>query len=79
MSWTSNQIIQNGNTVVTWVLTGSGLSNADAVVIRLDNSGSSGVRIEHTTVKLNPLSYSSQVRIVGAGAAAFRFSAEQMD
>lgn len=78
MSWTGNQVVQNGNTVGTWVTTGSALSRADAVVIRLD-SGTSGVRIEHTTVKLNPLSYSSQVRIVGAGAAAFRFSAEEMD
>jgi hypothetical protein len=78
MSWTSPQVVQNGNTVGTWVVTGSPLSDRDAVVIRLD-SGTSGVRLEHTTVKLNPLSYSSQVRIVGAGAAAFRFSAEVMD
>ena len=78
MSWTTNQVVQNGNTVGTWIATGSGLSNADAVVIRLDSS-TSGVRLEHTTVKLNPLSYSAQVRIVGAGAAAFRLSAEQMD
>ena len=78
MSWTFNQVVQNGNTVGTWINTGSALSPADAVVIRLD-SGTSGVRLEHTTVRVNPLSYSCQVRIVGAGAAAFRFSAEQMD
>jgi hypothetical protein len=33
MSWTANQITQNGNTTVTWVSTGSGLSTHDAVVV----------------------------------------------
>jgi hypothetical protein len=78
MSWTTSQVVQNGNTVGTWIVTGSSLSRADAVVARLD-SGSSGIRVEHTTLKLNPLSYSSQVRTVGAGAVAFRLSAEEMD
>jgi hypothetical protein len=79
MSWTTGQVAQNGNTVGTWKVSGSSaLSRADAVVVRLD-SGSAGVRIEHTTVQLNPLSYTSQVRTTGGGAVAFRLSAEEMD
>jgi hypothetical protein len=79
MSWTSTPATQNGNTTVTWVLgPSSALSTHDCVVIRND-AGSSGIRLHHVTVKGNPLVYEANVQVVGAGAVAFRFAAEQMD
>lgn len=78
MSWTTSQVTQNGNQTRDWTITGSALSPADAVVIRAD-SGSSGMRINHVTVRISPLRYTVQVAVIGGGATAFRFSAEQMD
>jgi hypothetical protein len=78
MSWTTGQVTQNGNTTAGWVVTGSALTNHDAVVIKPE-TGSSSVRIESTTVQLNPTRYTMSVRVIGSAAMAFRFAAEAMD
>ena len=79
MAWTSSQVTQNGNTTVTWSIgPHSSLSTHDCVVMRPD-SGNSGLRIEHITVSRNPTVYKVRVQVVGSGAMAFRFSAEQMN
>ena len=79
MAWTSHAATQKGNTTVTWTVCPHGsLSTHDSVVIRHD-SGSSGIRLHHVTVNRNPLVYQARVEVVGGGAVAFRFAAEQMD
>jgi hypothetical protein len=78
MSWTTNQVTQNGNTTTSWVVTGGSLSTHDAVVLRPE-TGSSSMRINSITVGINPTSYTISVSVIGAGAMGFRFSAEQMD
>lgn len=78
MAWTTGQVTQNGNTTGSWTISGSALTTHDAVVLR-PTSGNSGMRIEATTVFRNPLRYVVSVRVLGAGAMAFRFSAEAMD
>jgi len=79
MAWTSSQVTQNGNTTVTWnVGPHSSLSSHDAIVLR-PTSGSSGMRLESTTVKISPTQYQMSVRVLGSGAMAFKFAAEQMN
>ena len=78
MSWTTGQITQNGNSTLNWIITGSALSNADAVVVR-SVSGSSGLNINSITARVSPKRYDVSLSVVGAGAMAFKFSAEEMD
>lgn len=78
MSWTTNQVTQNGNTTATWTITGSALTTHDAVVPR-PTSGSSCLRINNIRVCLSPTRYLVSLSVVGSGAMAFRFSAEAMD
>jgi len=79
MAWTSQAATQNGNTMVTWTIGPHGsLSTHDAVVIRHD-AGNSGIRLHDITIVRNPLVYRARVEVIGAGAVAFRFAAEQMD
>ncbi len=78
MSWTTGQITQNGNTTASWIITGSALSNHDAVVVKPE-SGSSGLRINNIIARRSPNSYEVSVTVVGSGAMAYRFSAEAMD
>lgn len=78
MSWTTGQITQNGNTTLTWIITGSALSNADAVVVR-PISGSSGLKINSVTARVSPKRYDVSLSVVGSAAMAFKFSAEEMD
>jgi len=78
MAWTTNQVTQNGNTTVSWNVTGSALSTHDAIVVK-PTSGGSGLRINSITARLGPTRYSVSVSVVGAGAMAFRLAAEQMD
>ena len=78
MSWTTDQVTQNGNTTGNWTITGSALSTHDAVVVG-PTSGSSGLRINSITVKRSPTSYSVSLSVIGSAAMAFRFYAEQMD
>jgi hypothetical protein len=78
MAWTTGQVTQNGNTTLSWVITGSALSTHDAVVVG-PTSGSSGLRINSVTVRRSPTSYTVSLSVIGAAAMAFRFSAEQMD
>lgn len=78
MAWTTGQVTQNGNTTRGWVISGSALSTHDAIVVR-PTSGSSGVRLESVTARLSPTRYSVTTRVIGSGAMAFRFAAEQMD
>ncbi len=79
MSWTANQVTQNGNTTVTWLTTGSGLSTHDAVVVGLTSDTASRVRLNWVEMGRNPTSYRTNVQVVGASAVAFRHYAEQMD
>jgi hypothetical protein len=79
MSWTSQSATQNGNTTLTWTIGPAGsLTTHDNVVIRHD-AGNSGIRLHFITVRRNPLVYEARVEVIGAGAVAFRFSAEAMD
>ena len=79
MSWTSTQVTQNGNTTLTWSIgPHSSLSPADAIVVR-PTSGSSGLRINSVTARLNPVRYDVSVSVAGSVAMAFKFSAEEMD
>jgi hypothetical protein len=78
MSWTTNQVTQNGNTTVSWTVTGSALSTHDAIVVK-PTSGSSGLRINSITARIGPTQYTVSVSVVGAAAMAFRLAAEQMD
>jgi hypothetical protein len=78
MSWTSTQVTQNGNSTVGWDISGSSLSNADAIVVRLV-SGGSGLRINSVTARVGPNRYHVNVSVIGSGAVAFKFSAEEMD
>lgn len=79
MAWTSQSATQNGNSTAIWTIgPHSSLSTHDCVVIR-DDAGNSGIRLHHITVRRNPLVYQARVEVVGAGAVAFRFAAEQMD
>ncbi|MCW4015641.1 MAG: hypothetical protein NWF06_04665 [Candidatus Bathyarchaeota archaeon] len=78
MAWTTNTVTQNGNTTVTWQISGSALSTHDCVVLK-PTSGSSGVKITSITVYRDPTRYSVTVQVVGSAAMAYRFAAEQMD
>jgi len=78
MSWTTNQVTQNGNTTRSWTISGGSLSTHDAIVIK-PTSGNSRLEIEAITIGIDPTNYSVRVRVHGADAMAFRFAAEQMD
>lgn len=78
MSWTSPQVTQNGNSTVPYTITGSALSHADAIVVRTV-SGSSGIKINSVTARVVPNRYDVNVSVIGSGAVAFKFSAEEMD
>jgi hypothetical protein len=78
MSWTSSQVTQNGNSTVSWSISGGSLSTHDAIVVQ-PTAGSSGVKINSITAKRDPARYSVSVSVVGAEAMAYRFAAEQMD
>ena len=78
MAWTTNQVSQNGNSTVTWTISGGALSTHDAVVPG-PTSGSSGLRLENVTVRRDPTRYAARTTVVGAGAMSLRFYAEQMD
>ncbi len=78
MAWTTGTVTQNGNTTGTWNISGSALSSHDAVVVG-PTSGNSELRIEHVTVRRSPRRYQVRLRVLGGGAMAFRFYAEQMD
>lgn len=79
MAWTSNQVTQNGNTTRNWTATGSSLSTHDCIVVGLTSATSSALRIEYIDRYVNPNSYRIRVRVVGAGAVAFRAYAEKMN
>jgi hypothetical protein len=78
MSWTTSQQTQNGNTTVSWHITGSALTRGDAIVVR-PNSGSSGLKINSVTARISPNSYDVSLSVIGGAAMAFQFSAEEMD
>ena len=78
MAWTTGQVTQNGNTTLSWHITGSSLSRADAIVVR-PVSGSSGLKINNVTARIGPNSYDVSVSVLGGAAMAFKFSAEEMD
>jgi hypothetical protein len=79
MSWTANQVTQNGNTTVTWLSTGSSLSTHDAVVVGLTSNSGSRIRLNWVEAGRNPVSYRTNVQVIGADAVALRHYAEQMD
>jgi hypothetical protein len=78
MAWTSNMVTQNGNTTLTWSVSGGALSTHDCIVVK-PVSGSSGIRITNVTAFLSPTRYHVTVQVAGAGAMAFRLCAERMD
>jgi hypothetical protein len=79
MSWTANQVTQAGNTTVTWITTGPSLSTHDAVVVGLTSDTASRIRLNFVEAGRNPLSYRTNVQVVGAGAVTLRHYAEHMD
>ena len=71
----SNQVTQNGNTTLNWVLSGGGISNHEVVVVELDNTTpNTGVQISNTRVLINPNRYSFDITVVGPDAVAFRIN-----
>lgn len=78
MAWTTDQVTQNGNTTLSWSISGGALTNHDAIVVK-PTSGSSGLRINSITARISPNRYSVSLTVVGAVAMAFRFAAEAMD
>ena len=67
----SNQVTQNGNTTMGWVLSGG--SNHDVVVLQLDNTTpNTAVQIQNIRLFINPNRYAFEVRVVGPDAVAFR-------
>jgi hypothetical protein len=79
MSWTANQVTQNGNTTRTWTTTGSSLSTHDAVVVGLTSGTTSRIRLHWVEMGRNPTSYRTRVQVIGSNAVAFRHYAEKMD
>ena len=79
MSWTSDQATQNGNTTVTWIVTGSDLSTHDAVVVGLTSDTNSRIRLHWVEMGRDPTSYRLRVEVVGGDAVAFRAYAEKMN
>jgi len=71
-------ITQNGNTTVTWKISGGSVSTHDCIVVK-PISGSSGLRITSKTIYRTPTRYYVTTKVVGAGAIAFRFTAEKMN
>jgi hypothetical protein len=78
LAWTSTQVTQNGNTTVTWSISGGSLSTHDCIVLK-PTSGISGMRINSITVFRDPTHYHVTVQVIGSGAMAFRFAAERMN
>ena len=78
MAWTSVLCVQAGNTAENWTITGDALSRHDCIVVG-PSSGNSGLRIVRKTVYRSPKRYVVRVRVIGAGAMAFRFYGEQMN
>lgn len=78
MAWRSTVITQNGNTTVDWTVGRGNSSTHDAVVVG-PTSGNSRLRLERVDVSRGPTTYVMRVRVVGAGAMAFRFWAETMN
>ena len=67
----SNQVTQNGNTTLNWVL--SGISNHEVVVLELDNTtANTSVTISNIRLFINPNRYSFDVSAIGPDAVAFR-------
>jgi hypothetical protein len=78
LAWTSTIVTQNGNTTVTWSISGGSVSSHDCIVVQ-PISGSSGLRLTSKTVFRSPTRYHVTVQVVGSGAMAYRFKAEAMN
>jgi len=77
MAWTTDPVVQAGNTTVAWTVSGGNLiTNHDAVMI--GPSGGSDVEITRILVRSTPV-YTITVRVNGPSAATFRFYAEQIN
>ncbi len=53
MAWTTDPLVQGGNTTVTWTVSGGTLTNHDVVVI--GPSGGSDVEITRILVRSTPV------------------------
>ena len=73
---TSNQVTQNGNSTQNWTLTG--VSTHECIVLKPE-TGSSWMELERIRVRLSPTRYELRIRVIGAGAMAFRIKSEKMD
>ncbi|GAA0708424.1 hypothetical protein [Dokdonella soli] len=70
----SNQVTQNGNTTLNWVLSG-GISNHEVVVVELDNTTpNTGVQISNVRGFISPNRYSFDITVAGPDAVAFRIN-----
>ena len=78
MAHTSNQVTQNGNTTQNWTYQTSAISHHQAIVLKPE-TGSSQMELERIRASINPTRYVLTVRVIGAGAMAFRVASEQMD
>jgi hypothetical protein len=71
----SNQVTQNGNTTLNWVLSGGAVSNHDVVVVQLDNTTpNTAVRISNIRGLISPNRYSFDISVLGPDAVAFRIN-----
>jgi len=79
MAWRSVQLVQNGNTTVTWSFgPHPDITTHDCIVVG-PTAGDSRLELEHIRVRRNPTNYHLTVRVIGAGAMTYRFYAEQMN
>jgi hypothetical protein len=78
MAWRSVQLTQNGNSTRTWWFEGGDLTTHDCIVVG-PTVGNSYLELTRKIGRRNPTRYGLTVRVIGAGAVAYRFWAEQMN
>lgn len=79
MAWTTSVVTQNGNSTVTWSLSGGNLISTHDCIVLKPTSGTSGLKITGKIVFREPTRYHVTVQVIGTGAMAYRFAAERMD
>jgi len=69
-------ITQNGNTTVSWINSGGGLTNHEVFAFTLQNTSptnSTGVLVSNVTVFINPNRYQCTLSVKGPQAVAGNF------
>ncbi|HEX6496603.1 MAG TPA: hypothetical protein VF018_14030 [Acidobacteriaceae bacterium] len=73
---TSQTVTQNGNTTQTWIFSGGGITNHEAVVTELETTGdpNTGLLISNIVGFIDPTRYEFDVTVKGPSAVAFRIN-----